>query len=146
MDDLNNLVSATDPLKPYVTLTSSVGINDSLLILANGVDSRTNLTHAYLYQASFLELAPATLNFTQAVGGTSQPLTVTVTNNGPSAVPLSAAYVDGSFSLRVDNCPASLAPGGQCKVEVVFVPKALGVFTGTLTLPSGANSYQVPLS
>ena len=63
MNDLNTLISATDPLKPYVTLTSAVGINDSLLILANGVDSRTNLTHAYLYQASFIQLAPAALDF-----------------------------------------------------------------------------------
>jgi hypothetical protein len=32
-------------------LQNAVGINDSMLILVNGVDSRTpNVTHAYLYQ------------------------------------------------------------------------------------------------
>lgn len=61
MNDLNALIGATDPLQPYVTLTSAVGINDGLLILANGVDSRTNLTHAYLIQAPFVQIAPATL-------------------------------------------------------------------------------------
>jgi probable HAF family extracellular repeat protein len=32
MNDLNTLVSATDPLKPYVTLTGAVGINDGLAV------------------------------------------------------------------------------------------------------------------
>jgi probable HAF family extracellular repeat protein len=146
MTDLNSLISATDPLKPYVTLTSAVGINDSLLILANGVDSRTAKTHAYLYQASSMELAPAVLNFTQAVGGTSGGQSVTVTNAGTTAIPIGTAYVNGDFSLRVDTCGTSLAPGGQCRIAVVFVPKVVGVLTGALTIPSAGANYQVPLS
>jgi probable HAF family extracellular repeat protein len=146
MNDLNTIISATDPLKPYVTLTSAVGINDSLLILANGVDSRTNQTHAYLYQASFIELAPAVLNFTQAVGGTSPGLSVTVTNTGTAAIPFGLPYVNGDFSGRADSCGTSLAPGAQCRVTVVFVPKVAGVFTGELTIPSAGTNYQVPLS
>jgi hypothetical protein len=72
MNDLNTLIVASDPLKPYVTLTSAVGINDSLLILANGVDSRTSKTHAYLYQGSAIQFAPAALDFAMlAAGGTS---------------------------------------------------------------------------
>jgi probable HAF family extracellular repeat protein len=146
MNDLNTLISATDPLKPYVTLTSAIGINDSLLILANGVDSRTNLTHAYLYQASFIALAPAVLNFTQGVGGTSQAQSVTVTNAGTTAIPFGTPSVNGDFSLAADNCGTSLAPGGQCRISVVFVPKVNGILTGALTIPSAGANYQVPLS
>ncbi len=146
MNDLNTLISATDPLKPYVTLTSAVGINDSLLILANGVDSRTNLGHAYLYQASFLQLAPMALNFPlEAVGETSPPQSVTVTNSGTTSIPFGTAYVNGDFSLRADNCGTSLAPGGQCRLDVVFAPKVIGVLTGALTIPSAGANYQVPL-
>ena len=50
MTDLNTIVSATDPLQPYVTLTDAGGINDNRLIVANGVDSRTGQQHAYLLQ------------------------------------------------------------------------------------------------
>jgi hypothetical protein len=50
--DLNTLVLSTDPLKPYVTLTDARGINDSGLIIVNGVDSRDKLNHAYLFQVS----------------------------------------------------------------------------------------------
>jgi probable HAF family extracellular repeat protein len=147
MNDLNTLISATDPLKPYVTLTKGIGITDSLLILVNGVDSRTNLTHAYLYQASFVQLAPATLDFAMlAVGDTSQGQSVTVTNTGATAIPIGTAYVDGDFSLRVDTCGTSLAAGGQCRIAVVFVPKVAGAFTGALTIPSAGANYQVPLS
>jgi probable HAF family extracellular repeat protein len=77
INDLNTLISVTDPLKPYVTLTSAVGINDSMLIVANGVDSRTNLVHAYLFQAPQVQISPGPLNFgSQAVGGTSPSQTV----------------------------------------------------------------------
>jgi probable HAF family extracellular repeat protein len=147
MNDLNILISAADPLKPYVTLTSAVGINDNLLIVANGVDSRTpKESHAYLYQASFVQLAPAALNFTQAVGGMSEAQSVTVTNSGTTAIPIGTAYVNGDFSLRADNCGTSLAPGAQCRISVVFLPKVVGVLSGALTIPAGGANYQVPLS
>jgi hypothetical protein len=48
--DLNTLVQSTDPLKPYVTLTDARGINDSGLVIVNGIDSRDNTAHAYLMQ------------------------------------------------------------------------------------------------
>jgi probable HAF family extracellular repeat protein len=144
--DLNSLISATDPLKPDVTLTSAVGINDSSLILAKGVDSRTGDAHAYLYQASLMKLTPPVLNFTQAVGGTSQAQSVAVSNAGTTAIPFGLPSVNGDFSLTADNCGASLAPSDQCRISVVFVPKVAGVLTGALTIPSGGANYQVPLS
>jgi probable HAF family extracellular repeat protein len=147
MNDLNTLIVASDPLKPYVTLKSAVGINDSLLILANGVDSRTGKTHAYLYQGSFIQLAPAALDFAMlAVGGTSLAQSVTITNTGTTAIPIGTAYVNGDFSLRADNCGASLEPGSQCRISVVFIPKVVGVLSGVLTIPVGGANYQVPLS
>jgi probable HAF family extracellular repeat protein len=147
MNDLNALIAATDPLKPYVTLTVAVGISDSLLILANGVDSRTNLTHAYLYQASFFEVAPAALNFaSQAVGGTSPSQSVTLSNAGTTAIPLGTASVSGNFLLTSNNCSTSLAAGGRCTIAIAFAPAVIGVLTGALTIPSAGANYQVPLS
>jgi hypothetical protein len=46
MRDLNSMI---DPaIAVYVTLISGRGINDDGWIVANGVDSRTGKTHAYL--------------------------------------------------------------------------------------------------
>jgi hypothetical protein len=47
MIDLNTL-DVGSPLAVYVTLTEAVDINDNGWIVANGIDSRTGNTHAYL--------------------------------------------------------------------------------------------------
>jgi len=147
MNDLNALMSAADPLQPYVTLTSAVGINDGLLILANGVDSRTNLTHAYLIQAPFIQIAPAALSFgTEAVGGTTQSQSVTVTNGGTTAIPLGTISTSSNFSVQTNSCGASLAPSGQCTITVAFTPTVAGALTGGLTIPSAGTNYVVGLS
>ena len=46
--NLNELVNASDPLRPFVRLYHATAINESGQIAANGVDSRTGLTRAYL--------------------------------------------------------------------------------------------------
>jgi len=147
MNDLNTLISATDPLKPYITLTSAVGVNDSLLIVANGVDSRTSQAHAYLFQAPLLQIAPGPLSFgTQAVGGTSQFQTVTMTNIGATAITLGTISASTNFSLSGAGCGTSIAPSSQCAVNVSFAPTVAGALTGALTIPAGGAGYQVPLS
>jgi hypothetical protein len=52
--DLNDRVSSSDPLKPYVTLTDARGINDNGLLIVNGTDSRDHLGHAYLMQLQLI--------------------------------------------------------------------------------------------
>jgi probable HAF family extracellular repeat protein len=47
MVDLNTLVTAS-PLAAYVTITEGHAINDNGWIVADGIDSRTDETHAYL--------------------------------------------------------------------------------------------------
>jgi len=147
MNDLNAFIGATDPLQPYVTLTSAVGINDGLMIVANGVDSRTSLTHAYLVQAPSIQVAPAALNFgTEAVGGTSRSQTVTVTNSGSTAVPVGSISTSINFSVQTNSCGTSLAPGTQCTIAVAFVPTVAGALTGGLTLSSAGANYVIKLS
>ena len=48
LHDLNALIDPSDPLQPYVTLTTGADINDRGQILANGIDNRTGENHAYL--------------------------------------------------------------------------------------------------
>jgi len=147
MTDLNALIGSSDPLQPFVTLTSAVGINDSRLVLANGVDSRTNLAHAYLLQAPYIQLAPMALSFgTEAVGGATQPQSVVVTNGGTTAISLGAISANSNFSLRANSCSASLASSAQCMISVAFTPHVAGALTGGLTIPSAGTNYVVALS
>lgn len=48
LKDLNAMVDPNSPLAPFTTLQSARAINDNGWIVANGYDSRTTQTHAYL--------------------------------------------------------------------------------------------------
>lgn len=79
-----------------------------------------------------IKLSPTTLTFpAQAVGTTSSPMTVKVSN--PSTVsdltmgPVTAA---GDFTAG-SNCPQTLVPGASCTVSVTFTPSQTGTRTGT---------------
>jgi probable HAF family extracellular repeat protein len=147
MTDLNALISATDPLQPYVTLTSAVGINDSSLIVANGVDSRTNLSHAYLLRAPALQILPGALSFgTEAVGGATTTQSIVLTNLGTTSIALGAIVATSNFSVQSNNCAATIAPSAQCTIAVAFKPTNAGALTGGVTIPSAGTNYVVSLS
>ena len=146
MYDLNSLVSPTDPLQPFVVLTEARGINDSRLIVVNGIDSRTSAQHAYLLQGPWLDVAPGILAFpSQAIGTTSSAQSLSLTNSGPAALALGAISTSGDFS-ETNNCGASLAPGGVCTASVRFAPTAEGYRTGVLTIVSNGVPMAVPLA
>jgi hypothetical protein len=147
MSDMNAFVSATDPLMQYVTLTDARGINDSRMIVVNGIDNRTQATHAYLLQGPWLDLAPANLSFAaQAVGTVSAAQSVSLKNSGPTALTFSVS-TSGDFG-QTSDCPSSLvlAPGASCTVMVSFAPAAAGDRSGALTVISGGASFAIPLS
>jgi probable HAF family extracellular repeat protein len=145
MIDLNALVSPTDPLYPYVTLDSAQGINDNRLIVANGVDIRTQLQHAYLLQGPWLDVAPGPLSFpSQVVGTVSSAQSVTLTNSGSTVMTPGTISTSGDFS-QTNNCGA-LAAGAGCAVTVTFAPTAAGNLTGALTVVSAGVPIAIPLS
>jgi probable HAF family extracellular repeat protein len=146
MQDMNALVSTTDPLQPFVTLTDARGINDSRLIVVNGIDSRTQLQHAYLLQGPWLDVAPGPLSFpSQAIGTVSAAQTAKLTNSGPTPLALGAVSTSGDFG-QTNNCGASLAPGGACAVMVTFEPTTAGALSGALTILSAGVPIAVPLA
>jgi len=61
LHDLNALVDAADPLQSFVTLLNGIDINDLEQILVNGIDSRTDLIHAYLVSPIVTVPEPGTL-------------------------------------------------------------------------------------
>jgi probable HAF family extracellular repeat protein len=144
MQDMNTWVSATDPLQP-VTLTDARGINDTRLIVVNGIDSQ-NVQHAYLLQGPWLDVAPGPLSFpSQAIGTVSAAQTVTLTNSGSTLMALGAITTSGDFS-QTNTCGASLAASASCMVMVTFGPTGAGDRSGTLTAISAGVPITVPLT
>ena len=76
------------------------------------------------------------------VGWVSAGQTFTLTNSGNAAVSINSIAMVGAnpddFSIRSDECPASLGAGASCPVTVDFEPSAAGSRTATLQVVNSA--------
>ena len=75
-----------------------------------------------------LNLKPETHDFGKVTATKdSPPLIVTATNRSTSPVTFTSIVAAEAFLIQSDKCSgAPLAPGGSCKVEVVFHPLVTG--------------------
>ncbi|MFI5896566.1 choice-of-anchor D domain-containing protein [Actinoplanes sp. NPDC051513] len=95
---------------------------------------------------SLISISPTTLGFgTVATGSTSAAQTVTVTNSGTAAAPVSGVSITGDFS-QTNTCGSSIAGGGSCTVSVRFAPTVAGSRTGNLTVTASGITSTIPLS
>jgi phospholipase C len=94
-----------------------------------------------------LLIAPQALNFGQvAVGETSPPKTITVTNPSSATTPIAFSSVQAVGDFAQTNTCSSLQPGASCQVFVTFTPKSKGDLLGAVNLndndlasPQGLN-------
>lgn len=98
-------------------------------------------------QSSLTGFAP------RAVGTTSAPQTLTITNTGDGPLKVTKAQLAGAepsdFVASSDTClGAAVAPGATCALGVGFKPAAAGTRTATLELTSNdpAGPLEVPLT
>jgi probable HAF family extracellular repeat protein len=119
--NLNTLISATDPNRPFVTLTSASAINDKGWILVNGTDSRTSLTGAYLLTpTAMLPVTVAVL--ASATAAVNTPFTVAWTDQ-------SAASCTASGGSGSDGWKGNLATNGG---QLAVTETTAGTYTFTL--------------
>jgi probable HAF family extracellular repeat protein len=148
VNDVNSLISASDPLKSIVTINGAWAINDSRLMLVTGISASGQGT-SYLLQAPWLDVAPGPLTFaSQDVGTKSPPQTLTLTNSG--AVPLSLdsiSIASGAADFSQTNaCPPSMAAGTNCTVSVIFSPSKPGDQSTFLDVVTAGATITVPLA
>ncbi len=98
-------------------------------------------------------LDPDHLSFTgQALGTTSDPKAVTLTNTGTAPLLLTTINISGTnaseFSLQAGALPMTIAAGDRTVIQVRFTPQGSGVRTASLTISSDApgSPHTVPLS
>jgi hypothetical protein len=95
-----------------------------------------------------VSLSPAILVFgRQVVETTSSPQTVLLTNSGNAPLNILGIEASGDFA-QTNNCPGSVAAGGQCAISVTFRPASACSQTGTLAITHNptSESFTVPLS
>ncbi|HEV2177068.1 MAG TPA: choice-of-anchor D domain-containing protein [Terriglobia bacterium] len=86
-----------------------------------------------------VNVSPVNLTFaSQAVGTTSPPQTVTVTNVGESALGIIGITVEGSGFGQTNTCPASLAINASCTVSVTFMPTVMGAASADVAIQDNA--------
>jgi hypothetical protein len=91
-----------------------------------------------------VKLSPTSLSFgTQKVGMSSTAKPITVTNTGATALTIKSVTVAGSDPLdfiAANHCPASLAAGNNCTIEVTFKPKAKGSRSAKVSITDNAQN------
>ncbi len=94
-------------------------------------------------------VSPSSLAFgSLALGKTSSPKTVTLTNHLSTALPISSVTAVGDFAISSNTCGASVGAGLNCQVGVTFTPTIVGLRSGTLRIGYGAfgSPIVVPLA
>jgi len=98
-----------------------------------------------------LRMSPAAgLDFgIQPVRQLSNPLTITLSNDGTVANPTTVTFVgkiqvSGSSFAELDDCPATLAPGSSCTLTVTFKPSAVGFTAGKLQINYSPEPFDLP--
>jgi sugar lactone lactonase YvrE len=74
-------------------------------------------------------LLPFLLSFSVAQGGTSIPQSLTLTNNGATALSISSISIGGANASsfgQTNNCGSSLAANSSCTISVTFSPAIVG--------------------
>ena len=86
-------------------------------------------------------------------GTLSEPLTLTLTNNGQRNLSVNGLSFTGSdagdFIIGSNSCLGSVAPGQRCQFAISFAPQGEGPRAATLQIASNDyanNPIQVPLS
>jgi hypothetical protein len=99
-----------------------------------------------------LGASPPLLGFAQqAIGTTSPPQTVTLTNTGTATLNISNITVTGANAgdfAQTNTCSSSLAVNASCQVSVTFTPSAAGIRTAAVSIADNGpgNPQAVPLT
>jgi len=124
--------------------TGTISLTDA----ASGVPQVISLAGT----ATVVSLSSSKINSgSQAVGTTSAPSTITVSNVDTSApVNISGITLSGldknDFTV-VNTCTPQIAPSGDCALTVTFTPKATGTRTATISIndDGGASPQKIGL-
>lgn len=110
----------------------------------NRVPLTVSLTGTGTLVASSVRFSPASLDFgEQAIGTTSEPRTVTLSNTGQKPLLLSGIGAEGDFTVMpastCESLAGSLAPAAKCTIVVTFNPLEPGKRSGAVAIRDDAG-------
>ena len=126
------------------TATGALGATLSITDNAASSPQSFNLSGTGVTAGTAVTLTPTSLSFSnQAVGTTSSPQTVTITNTGTAVLTITSITISGDF-LQTNTCAAAplnnlLNPMQSCTASVTFAPTASGARSGALSISDNAT-------
>ena len=98
-----------------------------------------------------LAAVPANLAFSEAVGQTSAPQSVTLLNTGSEEISLSSIAITGpaDYAIISNTCaylPSTIDYGYGCTIQITYTPSAAGTSTATLGIASNAGNQTILLT
>jgi sugar lactone lactonase YvrE len=133
----------------YFTPTASTNRTGKLTVNYNGLFNGT-LVVSLSGTGSAISITGSPVSFgNQTVKTTSAPKTVTVKNNGSTAVTMGTITLNQTtdFAIASNGCPASgqpLAAGASCNISLTFTPQSTGLKRGSLLIyDSDPSSPQI---
>ena len=113
-----------------LTVSTAIGVSPTVALSGTGIVA--------------VSVLPGSLNFgSQALGTSSAPQTVVLTNNQTISLKITSVASNLADFTTATTCPIKpnlLAAGGSCTASVTFSPKALNTRAGTLSFSDNASS------
>ncbi len=130
-------------------IVTAVGPGQTSLSVKYTLNAQTvRATLPVRVQAQALSPSAVAMTFgEQAVGTTSPPQRLTITNTAPGPVRIFDISASGDF-VQTNDCPVEtrLAPRASCVVSVTFRPTSKGARTGSLEIPGSAHVVPAVIS
>jgi hypothetical protein len=93
-------------------------------------------------QPAVLKVNPTQAAFGPMVVGDNPSMNLTVKNSSglPAGIHSISLSGDSVFMLTGDNCPAVLAGGASCTVQITYQPKVVGIYSGNLRFAESSGA------
>nr|WP_280138046.1 choice-of-anchor D domain-containing protein [Terriglobus roseus] len=130
-----SLAAQTGCTVSIVFMPSAVGTRTGLLTVMNAAGTQTATLTGTGTAAATDTLSPLSLTFGRQQADTSSAAqVVTLTNSGDASLTLvSTVIVAGDFGV-VNGCGPTVPAHRSCGIAVIFSPKSVGTFSGTLQI------------
>ncbi|HEY6272858.1 MAG TPA: choice-of-anchor D domain-containing protein [Terriglobales bacterium] len=121
--------------------TANAVDNTATVLLGYGNGQFQQILVQTITGSATADLSPPSLFGDQAVGTTSNPQLIPLTNNGSAPLAITSITVSGPFvnNASLTTCESTLAVGATCWIAVEFAPTAVGTATGTLSVATNAQ-------
>jgi hypothetical protein len=144
-------VGATCQIKVTFTPTAPGVVQGTLSVTDNAVNSPQ--TVLLTGTGTVVMLSPISVNFgDQQVSTTSNPATITLTNQWTSILSISQIQITGTdpedFSVQSNNCGSNVPAGGFCTIMVTFTPTLKGQRSAQFSVSDngGGSPQTIPLT